>query len=628
MAVLLLMDKFILKRELPIGAEILNDGVHFRVWAPNCKKVDIIFEDDQLYPLENENNGYFSRFIKGIEKGALYRFRLDGKKKLFPDPASRYQPSGPEGPSQIIDYKAYQWKDKRWMGAPSRDKVILYELHIGTFTPEGTWKSAREKLSHLVDLGITVIEMMPINEFPGSFNWGYDGVNLFAPTHNYGTPDDLRAFIDKAHQLGLAVILDVVYNHFGPVGNYLHQFSDYYFKQHSTDWGTAINFDEDHNEDVRAFFLANATYWIVEFHFDGLRIDACHSFSDRSRPFILESIVAAARAVSDKPLYIVAENEKQEIHLALPKAQKGFGFDAVWNEDFHHASFARLTGRNEGYIYDYQGKAQEFVSTAKYGFLYQGQWYRWQKQRRGTPCLDAAPSSFINFLENHDQVANSGKSGRLSTFTSHAAYRVMTTLFLLLPQTPLIFHGQEFGATSPFYYFADQKEKLSAKVRSGRLKFLSQFPSFNNEKYISEIPKPNDKATFLMSKINWSDKKKHEAIFNFHKDLIHLRKNDPVFSLMDHASIDGAVINDDLFLLRYRLPEGERLLIFNFGLDCYYDPAPEPLVAPPVHCHWELLWCSESLIYGGLGFQAIPRAGNWLLSGHTALILFPKLKDV
>lgn len=610
-------------RRFPVGAEILSGGVHFRVWAPKCQTVDVVLENKTPFSLQPEGNGYFGGVCPEALAKDCYQFRLNGE-GLFADPASRFQPEGPHGPSQIVD-PSFPWQDYHWPGIDNKSPIILYELHVGTFTPEGTWRSAMEKLSHLMELGITVIEMMPIADFCGGFNWGYDGVNLFAPTHCYGTPEELRAFINEAHQCGIGVILDVVYNHFGPDGNYLAEFSDDYLQVDATEWGNAVNFDGKNSKEVRAYFIANAGYWIEEFHFDGVRFDACQAIHDRHTPHILAEITAEIRKKGgSKATYVIAENEQQTIKLAQAPKAGGYGMDAIWNEDFHHTAFVRLTGHSEAYYSDYAGKAQEFISACKYGFLYQGQWYSWQKIRRGSLSCDLLPSSLVNFLENHDQVANSGGSLRLNHFSQPGALRAMTTLLLLAPQTPLLFQGQEFGSTAPFYYFSEQNEELARPVFEGRIEFISQFSSFDNPEVQRNIPPPHLKETFNRSKLLWEEKEMNRPIFQFFKDLIALRKNDSFFKQLNHIQVDGAVLNENAFLIHYTAGHEKRLLLFNFGIDLYLNPAPEPLLAPPLNTTWDIFWSSEQTKYGGFGNLKIPIFGNWHISGNSALILYPK----
>ncbi|MEN3337324.1 MAG: maltooligosyltrehalose trehalohydrolase, partial [Acidobacteriota bacterium] len=372
------------ERRLSTGLEMYGPGeASVRVWAPARQRVDVSIEGGAGHRLEPEDDGLFSGRIQGVHAGARYWFRLDGT-DLRPDPVSRFQPDGPHGPSEIVDPGSFRWTDAGWSGVPARGQV-LYEMHVGTFTPRGTWAAAMAELPALADLGITVIEMMPIADFAGHFGWGYDGVNLFAPTRLYGRPDDLRAFVDRAHALGLGVVLDVVYNHLGPDGNYLADFSpDYFTDRYKNDWGRAINFEGP--PQARAFFVENAGYWIDEYHFDGLRLDATQDIKDASREHVLASIGDRVRAAAaGRRTYIIAENEPQDTRLVRERSAGGYGMDALWNDDYHHSAAVALTGRREAYYTDYKGSVQEFISCAKYGYLYQGQWYKWQKHRRGTP---------------------------------------------------------------------------------------------------------------------------------------------------------------------------------------------------------------------------------------------------
>ena len=363
--------------------------------------------------LTNEGNGYFSGVHPSAAAGTLYRFQLGDAETRLPDSASRFQPFGPHGASAVVDPAAFSWTDSAWPGIKLEGQV-LYEMHIGTFTNDGTWNAAREQLKELASVGITALEIMPIADFPGRFGWGYDGVNFFAPTWLYGQPDDLRQFVDDAHAQKLGVILDVVYNHVGPDGNFLKFFSsDYFTSRYQTDWGEAINFDGENSAPVREFFIANATYWIEEFHLDGLRLDATQDIHDNSSNHILSEIAEAARkAAGRRSIILTAENEPQHTKLVRSKQQGGYGLDALWNDDFHHSALVALTGRNEAYYSDYNGTPQEFISAVKYGYLYQGQWYKWQQQRRGTNALDLNPAAFITFIQNHDQVANTARGER------------------------------------------------------------------------------------------------------------------------------------------------------------------------------------------------------------------------
>jgi len=615
-------------RRLAVGAEPQTfGGVHFRVWAPTARRVRVRFERPVIETLEltREDPGYFGGYCPGARAGSLYRYVLDDAEKGFPDPASHFQPFGPEGPSEVIDAGAYRWSDLSWRGAGIRGQV-LYEIHVGTFTPKGDWTAAEERLPYLAELGVTVLEIMPIAEFPGRFGWGYDGVCLFAPTRLYGRPNDLRRFVDTAQSLGLAVILDVVYNHLGPDGNGLAHFSPHYFSpDRMTDWGQAINFDGAGSEGVREFYLANAEYWISEFHFDGLRMDATQDIHDTSREHILTSVTRRVRAAAGgRATIVVAENESQQAQLARPEEQNGFGIDALWNDDFHHSAMVALSGRNEAYYTDYYGGAQELLSAVKWGFLYQGQRYKWQRARRGKPALDLGPWAFITFLQNHDQIANSASGKRCHELGSPARYRALTALLLLSPGTPMLFQGQEFAASSPFLYFADHRPGLSQVVEEGRREFLKQFRSLALPEVQDRLSGPMAVETFERSKLDWSEVERHAAFYRMHKDLVRLRHEDPVLRLQEKRGIDGAVLSPYTFVVRFFAPDGkDRLLTVNLGRDLHLDPAPEPLLAPPEGRVWSLRWSSEDVRYGGTGTPPLDTEENWRIPGESAVLLVP-----
>ncbi len=620
------------QRRLPIGAELISEGeTHFRVWAPKARALDVAIEVSaepnaprEFYPLHPEPNGYFSG-LAPAKAGALYRFRLDKNEHVHPDPASRSQPYGPHRSSCVVDPKLFRWSDDSWPGVRLKGQ-ITYEMHVGTFTREGTWAAATRELPELAATGISLIEMMPIADFPGEFGWGYDGVNLFAPCRLYGRPDDLRSFIDQAHSLGIGVILDVVYNHFGPDGNYLRVFSnDYFTDRYSTDWGMPINFDGENSGPVREFFLSNARYWIDEFHFDGFRFDATQSIFDRSSEHILSGLSHAAReAAGARSIVLIAENEPQDTLLVRPRANGGYGFDGLWNDDLHHTATVALTGRNPAYYTDYGGSPQEFISAVKYGFLYQGQPYRWQRKRRGTPTFGLVPETFIAFLENHDQVANSFNGARPRLTTSPGRYRALSALLLLAPWTPLLFQGQEFGATTPFLYFADVIEELREPVRKGRFDFLKQFPGIESVEVQTQLSAPSDRETFRRSKLDFTEREKFLETRTLYRDLIQLRRRDPIFSRQEAGKVDGAVLSDRAFVLRFFDSLGDdRLLLINLGHAFRPPIIPEPLLAPPQSCRWETLWTSESLVYGGPGELPIDDAAGWQIPAEAAVALRP-----
>jgi maltooligosyltrehalose trehalohydrolase len=454
-------------RRLPIGAEPLSDGgVHFRVWAPRCREVAVEIESLGSAELQAEADGYFSLRSLSAKAGMRYRFRLDPCEAALPDPASRFQPEGPHGPSEIVDPGDFAWNDQMWRGR-TREQLVIYEMHVGTFTPEGSWAAAARELPVLAELGITCLEIMPMAEFAGRFGWGYDGVDLFAPTRLYGRPDDFRHFVDRAHALGIAVILDVVYNHVGPDGNHLKSFSAAYFTdRYDNEWGEAINFDGPDSGPTREFFIANAGYWIDEYHLDGLRLDATQQIFDRSDDHIIAAIVRQVRSAGrGRTTFVVGENEPQQARLVRPTERGGYGLDSLWNDDFHHSAMVALTGHHEAYYSDYRGHPGEFIAAAKHGFLYQGQRYQWQQKSRGTPTLDLPAECFVVFLQNHDQIANSGTGERCHALTSPGRLRAMTAYLLLMPGIPMLFQGQEFAASAPFFYFADPRRAVAQRPR-------------------------------------------------------------------------------------------------------------------------------------------------------------------
>ena len=598
--------------------------MHFRVWAPRRERAAVVV-DEVEHELERDQHGYFAALVSGVRAGARYGFHLDDGEQLYADPASRGQPDGPHGSSIVIDPSTYSWRDTAWKGV-QRDDVVISEIHIGTFTPDGTWAAAGDHLEQIRDAGITVLEVMPVGEFPGRFGWGYDGVDLFAPTRLYGTPDDFRRFVDAAHHLGIGVILDVVYNHIGPSGNYLSEFSPYYFtKRYQNDWGEAINFDGECSGPVRELFASNAAYWIDEFHLDGLRLDATQSIHDRSREHILALIVRRAReAAGQRMTFFVAENEPQDIRVVTPIERGGFGLDAMWNDDFHHSARVALTGSIDGYYHDYRGTPHELLAMAKHGFLYQGQWYSWQKQGRGTPSIGWPPRTFVWYLQNHDQIANSASGERLPQLTDPASFRAMTALLLLGPATPMLFQGQEFGASAPFLYFADHEPELAELVEKGRKEFLTQFDSLATDEVLERVPSPHDPGVFERCKLDWNDRERNAATLDLHRDLLRMRRDDPPFPARD-VHIDGAVLAERMFVMRaLDHPGGDRLLLVNLGQALHLGPVAEPLLAPPAAHDWDVIWSSESPRYGGSGTPHVLEEGPWQIPARCALLIAAK----
>ena len=616
-------------RRLPVGAEPQPDGsTHFRVWAPLPRVVRLVIEGEHGQqtdvPLEGEEGGYFAARVPDVEPGRRYWYRLDGR--LFADPASKCQPDGPFGPSQIVDPCSYRWHDASWSGITLQGQV-LYELHVGTFTRTGTWRAAMEHLPRLKGCGITTIEVMPVADFPGRFGWGYDGVFPYAPSHLYGTPDEFRAFVDQAHDLGLGVILDVVYNHFGPAGCVHRAYAQQYFTdRYSNEWGEPLNFDGPDAGPVREYFTANAAYWIRDFHLDGLRLDAVQSINDCSPDHLVAALTRQAReAAGTRKILVVAENERQDTRFLRLDHGRG-AIDAVWNDDFHHSAIVAVTGRREAYYSDHRGTPQEFISAVKRGYLFQGQRYAWQKQARGTRTDGISPAAFIAFVENHDQIANSGHGSRLHRRVSPGRYRAMTALLLLMPSTPMLFQGQEFGASSPFLYFADHTGELAEAVRKGRAEFITQFPSLATEESQASMPAPHDPATFERCKLRWEEWDTNHAHRRLYADLLGLRRSEAAFRQQRDGAVDGAVLAPEVFALRYATYAAgdERLVVVNFGADLVEDSLAEPLVAPPDGCVWRMRWSSEDPAYDGAGAYPIVTTKGWRVAAHSATVLAPE----
>jgi maltooligosyltrehalose trehalohydrolase len=604
-------------RKHRFGALPHDRGVLFRVWAPAQSAVALVRDGRPELDMAREADGSFTLDVEEAKAGDRYWFRL--AQGLRPDPASRYQPDGPFEASQVVDSRSFRWSDQTWRGAPSPPRQIVYELHLGTLTSEGTWKAATDDLPRLADLGVTILEVMPVAEFAGSFGWGYEGEKLCEPSHLNGTPDDARHFVNRAHELGLAVILDVVYNHFGPAGNFIRDFSPTFLGV-AGEWGESINFDDP---SVRAFMVDNAVYWITEYHFDGLRFDATQAIADQSDEHIISEICREARdAAGSRQLFLVGESEPQDIRLLRRSQAYCNGLDAIWSEDWHHAAFVALIGRRHAYCTDYLGTAAEFASLARYGTLYQGQWYSWQTAPRGGYALHLDASDFVAFLENHDQVANMGSGQRLHQQVNPASWRALTAFLLLGPSIPMLFQGQEFGSTRPFTYFADHEGDLRPAVHEGRLRFLAQFPGLTRPEVRDRLADPGDPEAFARCKLSGDERVENGAATTLYRDLLHLRRDDPVLAdagsghLVTHSSAPTASV----LLIRYVGPSAHRLLIVNLARD-HVSPMNDPLLAPAPGTRWDLRWSSEAPAYGGTGVSVYLREGRWRLPAHSASFL-------
>ncbi|MGZ5041552.1 MAG: malto-oligosyltrehalose trehalohydrolase [Usitatibacter sp.] len=524
---------------MPFGAEVGGGGTRFRLWAPACDRVKLELGDGaRSVEMAREDGGWHCARVEGVGAGTPYAFRLEDGARV-PDPASRSNPRDVGEPSVVVDPKAFEWTDDAWRGRPWRE-AVLYELHIGAFTKEGTFAAAAARLDHLARCGITALEVMPVADFAGERNWGYDGVLPFAPDAAYGTPDDFKRFVVEAHARGLMVLLDVVYNHFGPEGNYLKLYAPQFFNPaHRTPWGSAVNFDGEDARTVRDFFVHNALYWIEEFHLDGLRLDAVHAIADDSATHIVSEI---ARAIAAGPghhrhVHLVLENDRNQASLLQRGADPAA--TAQWNDDWHHAVHVLVTGEKDGYYADYAERpAWQLARALAEGFVFQGEPSAHRRgERRGEPSAHLPPEAFVPFLQNHDQVGNRALGERLATLAPPEAMRLATATLLLAPSVPLLFMGEEFGALSPFLYFCDFHGELAQAVRDGRRKEFAAFARFAGAKERSRIPDPNARETFAASKLRWEDldDPAHSRCLEHHRALLELRSSRIVPRLDDRA---------------------------------------------------------------------------------------------
>jgi maltooligosyltrehalose trehalohydrolase len=518
---------------MPFGAQLRQGGVRFRLWAPGARRVEVMLHvggEERSIAIQALPEGWFEVVTDAAQAGSLYRFRIDGEIQVA-DPASRFNPEDAQGPSAVVDPCAFAWPDGAWRGRPWHEAVV-YELHVGTFSPEGSFAGVERRLDHLAELGVTVIELMPIADFPGARGWGYDGVLPYAPDAAYGTPADLKSLISAAHGRGLAVMLDVVYNHFGPEGNYLHRYAPGFFTdRRHTPWGSAINFDGPGSRTVRDFFIHNALYWLEEYHFDGLRFDAVHAITDESEPHIFKELAATLRAGpgSQRPIYLVLENRANEAHLlGAPGAPDTC--DAQWNDDVHHCLHVILTGESDGYYADYAERPHALLCRAlAQGFAYQGEVSPYQGGRsRGEKSAHLPPTAFVSFLQNHDQIGNRAHGERLSELVKSDAARLAAAAVLLLaPAPPMLFMGEEWGALEPFPYFCDMSAELTVKIRQGRRREFARFGKFSDA---YELPDPASAATFEAAKLDWTRhaEARHAYWLEQYRRLLAIRQRDIV----------------------------------------------------------------------------------------------------
>ncbi len=514
---------------MPFGAEVGEDGTtRFRLWAPGARSVELWLDDtEQVFPMPRNAGGWAEFITRDAPAGTRYRFRIDGG-LLVPDPASRFQPEDVYGPSEVVDPLAYAWSDGAWTGIPA-ERLGFYELHVGTFSPSGTFAGVIERLDHLTSLGVTAVELMPVAAFPGRWGWGYDGVLPFAPHGHYGRPDAFKALVDACHKHGLAVFLDVVFNHFGPEGNYLGRYApEFVSRRHRTPWGDAMNFDGPGCEVVRTFLVHNALYWLEEFHLDGLRLDAVHAIVDTSETHVLAELAEAVAAgpAREHPVHLVLENDANETrYLQRPGPGGRPRYQAQWNDDLHHALHVLLTGERDGYYGDYQPPLPHLGRCLTEGFAYQGDYSAHRGRPRGEPSAELPPTAFVGFLQNHDQVGNRAFGERITALAPPEAVRAATAVLLLAPSLPLLFMGQEWGAPEPFLFFSDLGPDLARRVAEGRRQEFARFTEFSAPESLDRIPDPQTPETRARSVLDWTriSDPRHQEWLAFHRTLLQLR---------------------------------------------------------------------------------------------------------
>ena len=608
------------QHHMPFGTEFMSeDTVCFHLWAPAARHVQLLIDNDAPLSMQATGGGWYQRIHRPILPGSRYSFQIDDGMRV-PDPASRYNPDDAHAASQLINPAAFDWCDDEWHGRPWEEAVI-YEIHTGTFTPQGTFAALEQKLGYLADLGVTAIELMPIADFPGRCNWGYDGVLLFAPDSTYGTPEDLKRLVQSAHRHGLMVLLDVVYNHFGPEGNYLHRYAPQFFTdRHHTPWGQAINFDGECSRIVRDFFIHNALYWLEEYHFDGLRLDAVHSIMDDSQPDFLKELAQQVRSTlgANRHVHLILENDHNAAHrLQRNRQGKCTGFTAQWNDDAHHACHVLLTGERDGYYADYAGNPVLHLGRClTEGFAYQGEVSAYRHGApRGEPSAHLPASAFVWFLQNHDQVGNRAFGERLTTLVSPEALRAAVILLLLSPSVPLLFMGEEWGAREPFPFFCGFTGELAQAVTTGRRREFARFAGFHDPRMQQEIPDPCAASTFALAKLNWQTQNDplHREWLALYRTLLALRLQTIVPLLSDivdsrfeiltphalqaawqlagHGQLTVTVNFSDKPAKLLHRPQGQLLF---FSHDHFEQANPASGILPAFSAAWYLKGCHES----------------------------------
>ncbi|MCB1940998.1 MAG: malto-oligosyltrehalose trehalohydrolase [Candidatus Accumulibacter sp.] len=601
------------QHSMPFGAEPLTGGgVRFRLWAPGVDAVGLQLDGAAELPMSAAAGGWFELTVAEARAGNRYLFRLpDGL--LVPDPASRFNPDDVHGASEVVDAAAFDWPDGEWRGRPW-EEAVLYELHIGSFTAAGDFTGAIDRLDYLVELGVTALEIMPVADFPGGRNWGYDGVLPFAPDAAYGRPEDFKRLIAAAHERGLMVLLDVVYNHFGPEGNYLHAYApDFFNPRHETPWGAAINFDGEGSRAVRDFFVHNVLYWLEEFHLDGLRLDAIHAICDDSSPDIVEELAAAFKAVPGRArhVHMVLENERNQArYLTRDDFGRLLQGTAQWNDDIHHCFHVLATGETDGYYIDYAAEPARLLGRClSEGFAYQGEASTFANgERRGEVSAQLPPAAFINFLQNHDQIGNRAFGERLSHLASPVAMEAVTAVLLLAPQPPLLFMGEEFATSQPFLFFCEFGPELARLVTEGRRREFSRFARFADPAVRESIPDPNARETFDACVLDWSaiERAPHRATLELYRKLLALRWQwiVPRLAGMGNGDPQLTMPSARTLAIDWRLGDGSRLkLLANLGED--------PVDATPPT--GQLLYASAGLDAAALASGRLP---PWSVAWH------------
>ena len=596
-----------------IGPSILDrerSRIFFRISAYNRTGVSLQLKTEgglKEIPLRRENGHLYSTVVEGCGPGLLYKIKLAGEEEPVPDPYSHYQPEGVHGFSQVVDHGAYRWGDQDWPGI-DWPHAIIYELHVGTFTAAGTFRAAAERLDYLLELGINTVELMPVVQTPGRWNWGYDGAGLFSVNHNYGTPDDFKYFVDSCHRKGLAVLLDVVYNHFGPEGNYLSLFGPYFTEKHETPWGAAVNYDDCGCEAMRRMVLQNVRHWIELYHLDGLRLDAVHAIRDESPKHILREIGETAAQLSEslgRKIVIIAETDENDVKLINPPGQSGYGLDAQWMDDFHHCVHTILTGENRGYYADY-GDIKGLEKVYR-NYLYTGQYSTFWKKKRGTDGSRNPGSQFVVAIQTHDQVGNRAYGERLSRLVDFPYLKAAAGLLFMAPYIPMLFMGEEYAEENPFLFFTDYGDpKLKQAVSEGRRK---EFAAFGWD----DIPDPEAEQTFLASRLTPRQRWKphQQAVFRYYRDLISLRKTHPALREPDKESLLDIAVQPEEKLVTISRRGGGKVV------NAYANLGEEEMAFDPVP--GKVLLDSEAARYGGRAGEKAAEQ-RLLLPGQFLLI--------